>query len=180
MQVFEGIRCADAFLVFGTADYGEDTGNPACTYHELKYARHKGKCIIPLRMIPWGVEFEHVAADVFFGSNMLTLSWEAGTPMPPTLVKDILNALPRGPPVADVSMRRISSAPPRSPESGGGSRPVTTVATVPEESANRAGSLPLSATSTMQISTAAAFAEVCGATLDELVSMFSVHDVMRI
>ncbi|CAJ1410062.1 unnamed protein product, partial [Effrenium voratum] len=29
-------RC-DAFLAFGTKDYGEDTGNPASTYKELEW-----------------------------------------------------------------------------------------------------------------------------------------------
>ncbi|CAJ1443812.1 unnamed protein product, partial [Effrenium voratum] len=35
-------RC-DAFLAFGTKDYGEDTGNPASTYKELEWWAVAGK-----------------------------------------------------------------------------------------------------------------------------------------
>eukprot|EP01051_Picozoa_sp_SAG22_P016647 SAG22_NODE_2392_length_2623_cov_5.797544_4_plen_82_part_00 len=38
-EVFNSIKNAGAFLVFGTSDYGVDTGNPTCTAHELKYAQ---------------------------------------------------------------------------------------------------------------------------------------------
>ena len=31
--VIDGIESCDTFLVFGSAKYGEDTGNPACTYY---------------------------------------------------------------------------------------------------------------------------------------------------
>ena len=35
-KVFETLERADAFLAMATADYGEDTGNPASTYHEVQ------------------------------------------------------------------------------------------------------------------------------------------------
>lgn len=89
-SVFQSIEQADAFLVFGTSGYGEKTQNPACTYWESEFARNAGKKIILLRMIPWGQEFDHLQARVMFGMNELTLSWIQGTPMPETLVENIL------------------------------------------------------------------------------------------
>lgn len=38
-EVFSGIEFCDTFLVFGTAEYGEDTGNPASTFYESKFAQ---------------------------------------------------------------------------------------------------------------------------------------------
>jgi hypothetical protein len=161
-QVFEGIRAADAFMVFGTKHYGEDTGNPACTYHELKYAQHKGKVVIPLRMIPWGEEFDHICADVLFGANMLTLSWQCGQPMPAMIVPEVIRALPKlfASPSTDVALRRVSSAPPSPVQDAPSSVAVT---------------------SSMQlIDTLSKFAGVCDTTVDELVSMFSPQDIKEL
>ena len=36
--VIAGIEHCETFIVFGTAKYGEDTGNAACTYYESKFA----------------------------------------------------------------------------------------------------------------------------------------------
>eukprot|EP01047_Picozoa_sp_COSAG01_P074174 COSAG01_NODE_12311_length_1762_cov_1.805773_1_plen_315_part_01 len=52
LAVQQGILEADAFIVFGSAKYGEDTGNAACTYFESKFAQSRGKKIILIRMIP--------------------------------------------------------------------------------------------------------------------------------
>ena len=52
-EVFQGIEKCGTFLVFGSAKYGEDTGNQACTYYEYKHAFAKKKRIILLRMIPF-------------------------------------------------------------------------------------------------------------------------------
>lgn len=94
-EVFESIEQAEAFLVFGTSNYGEKTANPACTYFESEYARNSGKKVILLRMIPWeGASFEHTQARVMFGMNDLALSWMEGTPMPEDLPNDIIAALP--------------------------------------------------------------------------------------
>jgi hypothetical protein len=49
-EVFESIEHCDAFLAFGTIDYGAKTANPACTYHEIEYARSANKKIILLSM----------------------------------------------------------------------------------------------------------------------------------
>ena len=59
-EVYEWIKHCDSFLVFGTKGYGEDTGNSACTYHEIKFAQAKRKHIILLRMIPWDEEFDQL------------------------------------------------------------------------------------------------------------------------
>ena len=39
--VIDGIESCDTFLVFGSAKYGEDTGNHACTYYESKFANRR-------------------------------------------------------------------------------------------------------------------------------------------
>merc|ERR1711871_289961 len=51
-EVFSWIRYADTFMAFGCDRYGEDTGNSACTYHELKYAQGMKKRILLLKLIP--------------------------------------------------------------------------------------------------------------------------------
>ena len=73
-EVFESIEHAEAFMVFGTSNYGEKTPNPACTYFESEYARNAGKKMILLRMIPWEQPFDHLQARVMFGMNSLALS----------------------------------------------------------------------------------------------------------
>eukprot|EP01052_Picozoa_sp_SAG31_P041598 SAG31_NODE_6350_length_2052_cov_1.145929_1_plen_578_part_01 len=95
-EVFEWIEHADTFLVFGTKDYGEDTGNPASSYAEAKYAQHQGKRVILIRMIPWEQEFEHLQARVMFGQNKLTLDWQLGASMPPMLCEQLVNAIDVG------------------------------------------------------------------------------------
>eukprot|EP01047_Picozoa_sp_COSAG01_P058655 COSAG01_NODE_6939_length_3431_cov_3.279712_3_plen_755_part_00 len=95
-KVFEAIERADFFLVFGTHHYGEDTGNPASSCREAKFAENLGKRIILLRMIPFEQEFDHIQARVMFRMNQLTLEWQPGTPMPPTLPADICKALASG------------------------------------------------------------------------------------
>ena len=74
-EVFQSIEQASAFLVFGTANYGEKTANPACTYYESEFARNSGKKIILLRMIPFDAQFQHMQARVMFGMSDLVPSW---------------------------------------------------------------------------------------------------------
>ena len=86
-EVFESIEHAEAFMVFGTSNYGEKTSNPACTYFESEYARNAGKKMILLRMIPWEQTFDHLQARVMFGMNSLQLGWMEEAPMPGDLVE---------------------------------------------------------------------------------------------
>ena len=45
-EVFSKIEASEIFLVFGSARYGEDTGNQASTFYESKYAhQHKKKIV---------------------------------------------------------------------------------------------------------------------------------------
>ena len=109
-EVYEWIEHCSAFLVMGTKNYGEDTGNSACTYNEVKFAQAKKKNIILLRMIPWEDEFEELQARVLFNRNMLTLEWQQGQEMPTSLVPEIVKAMqlpadgPGGATAAHVSM----------------------------------------------------------------------------
>ena len=53
-EVFSKIEASEIFLVFGSAKYGEDTGNQASTFYESKYAhQHKKKIVsAPPRHLP--------------------------------------------------------------------------------------------------------------------------------
>jgi hypothetical protein len=91
--VFSNIERADTFLVFGTADYGQDTGNPASTFYESKFAMNTGKRMILIRMIPYGQRYEQLQARQLFNVNKLCLQWISGTAMPGSLVGDIVKAV---------------------------------------------------------------------------------------
>ena len=43
--------------------------------------------------VPWDGEFEHDAGRELFGSNLLSLTWIKGEPMPSELVDEILRGL---------------------------------------------------------------------------------------
>lgn len=94
--VFEWIEHCETFVVFGSAKYGEDTGNQACTYYEYQHAFAKKKRIILLRMIPFDQEFEELQGRVIFGANKLVLPWMVGQPVPLELPARILDALGLG------------------------------------------------------------------------------------
>ena len=78
--------------------------NPAATDQELAYFQTSlmkmGKVLIPLRMISWDDEFDHIPARVLFNTNKLTLTWMLGGAMPEDLVADLVRALPRPSPNA--------------------------------------------------------------------------------
>eukprot|EP01047_Picozoa_sp_COSAG01_P091549 COSAG01_NODE_23125_length_827_cov_3.089286_1_plen_246_part_01 len=76
--VFRSIEECGTFVVFGSAQYGEDTGNQACTYYEYKHAHDRKKRIILIRMIPFDQDFEHLQARVIFGANKLVIPWMLG------------------------------------------------------------------------------------------------------
>jgi hypothetical protein len=92
-NVFAAIEACDTFVVFGTAGYGEDTGNQASTFYESKYAHGKQKRTILIRMIPFDQDFDHLQGRVVFGMNKLCLGWMEGKQMPPNIVADILKAI---------------------------------------------------------------------------------------
>ena len=92
-EIFEKIEQADTFLVFGTRDYGENTGNPASTYYEARFAQNARKRILLIQMMPWDEKFDHLTARVLFGMNDLALSWMEEAPMPDSLPDDIIAAL---------------------------------------------------------------------------------------
>eukprot|EP01043_Picozoa_sp_COSAG02_P000852 COSAG02_NODE_17_length_55377_cov_106.402258_32_plen_634_part_00 len=115
-EVYQWIEHCETFFVFGTKNYGEDTGNSACTYNEVKFAQAKRKTIILLRMIPWEDEFEELQARVLFNRNMLTLEWQQGQPMPQSLVGEVLKAIGQpmagahGSPAIDSSAAQATAA----------------------------------------------------------------------
>jgi hypothetical protein len=95
-QVFETIEQCDTFLVFGSAKYGEETANQACTYFEYKHAFAMKKKLVLIRMIPFDQQHEELQARVIFGANKLVLSWMLGQPMPADLPDDIMKAMGLG------------------------------------------------------------------------------------
>jgi hypothetical protein len=94
-EVFQSIERCSTFLVFGSAKYGEDTGNQACTYYEYKHAFAKKKKIVLIRMIPFDQEFDNLQARVIFNANRLVLPWMLGAPMPADLPDRILQVMGR-------------------------------------------------------------------------------------
>eukprot|EP01045_Picozoa_sp_COSAG04_P015986 COSAG04_NODE_1303_length_7305_cov_10.223980_2_plen_306_part_00 len=103
-EVFSQIEACNTFVVFGSKHYGQDTGNPACTFNEAKFAQTNGKHIILIRMIPYppaeGSKFDELIARQMFGLNKLELAWEVGKPMPADLPDKVLagmrKAFPQG------------------------------------------------------------------------------------
>lgn len=91
--VQEGILRCDTFIVFGSAKYGEETGNAACTYYEIKFAQNQQKHIILLRMIPFHEAFEFSQAKFIFGLNKLELPYMLGEPMPVDLPRQVFKAM---------------------------------------------------------------------------------------
>ena len=57
--------------------------------------RRPGKCLLPVRMIPWEEDFLHIGAMVLFGSNYMVAFWLKGEPMPVGLVKTLVRAILR-------------------------------------------------------------------------------------
>jgi prolyl 4-hydroxylase len=77
----------------GSEEYGENTGNSACTYNEAKFAQGKNKTVILIRMIPFEEQFKHLQARVMFGLNKLEVPWMLGTPMPTELPDMLMEAM---------------------------------------------------------------------------------------
>ena len=91
--VIDGIEHCSTFIVFGSKHYGQDTGNPACTYYESKFAQSLQKRIILIRMIPFDEKFEQPQARFMFGLNKLEIPWLLGTPMPADLPEKVAEAM---------------------------------------------------------------------------------------
>ena len=91
--VIAGIERCNTFVVFGSAKYGENTGNNACTYFGSKFAQSQKKRIILIRLIPFDEDFEEPQARFMFGLNKLELSWMQGEPMPADLPAQIIDAM---------------------------------------------------------------------------------------
>ena len=150
-EVFAWIEYAHTFLVFGTSHYGEDTGNPASSCAECKYAQNLNKRMILLRMIPWGQHFEHLQARVVFGMNKLTLFWEPGTPLPADIIPQIVDALDPAKQQADSdALLRAQTAPQLMGLANAGSE-------------------------ARQVATASDFASSCGCSVAELVGLSSAE-----
>ena len=112
--VFSSIEYCDTFIVFGSAKYGEDTGNQACTYYEYEHAFSLRKRIILIRMIPFDEQFEELQGRVIFGANTLVLPWVVGTPMPLDLPAEITEAMGLSPdpePEPELDASTMSSQP---------------------------------------------------------------------
>ena len=79
-EVFAWLNHCKCMLAFGTDRYGQDTGNPACTYREMKYAQCTSKKVILLKMTNH-FKFD-LAKQVFCSKEHTVLEWMQGTPMP--------------------------------------------------------------------------------------------------
>lgn len=154
-EVFAWIEYAHTFIVFGTQNYGEDTGNPASSCAECKYAQNLGKRMILLRMTPWDQHFEHLQARVIFGMNKLTLFWAPGTTMPADVIPSIVGALDQASQQEeDDVLRRVQSAP---------------------QHLTGSSSTSSAALSSHQLSSASEFASSCGSSVEELLGLSSAE-----
>jgi hypothetical protein len=87
--VFTAIEKARIFVAMATADYAEDTGNPASTNKELQYYQSKHKQEgkpppLPIKMLRSGEKFDTskkgvILADVLFNSNAAYQVWPVGS-----------------------------------------------------------------------------------------------------
>ena len=51
-KIADGIDRCDVFVVFGTENYGENTGNPICSHEEFEFAKSESKSIAHIKMCP--------------------------------------------------------------------------------------------------------------------------------
>ena len=105
-KVRQRVKACDVFVIFGTANYGVDTGHLASTYHEFKWARQFEKKIVHINMVAdeargtdlarvGGIENEEVA-DWMRHASVFWVAWEwtlVHTPMPDAVIAKVRHLL---------------------------------------------------------------------------------------
>ena len=89
-EISESLRDCDVFVVFAKPEYGENTGNPMCSFEECNYAADKGKTFAVINMGGGALDIKEAAID-----NILTgkiyKNWDIGVP---ALVEWIVSLMP--------------------------------------------------------------------------------------
>ena len=89
-EISESLRDCDVFVVFAKPEYGENTGNPMCSFDECIYAAAKGKMFAVINMGGGALDIKEAAID-----NILTgkiyKNWDIGVP---ALVEWIVSLMP--------------------------------------------------------------------------------------
>jgi hypothetical protein len=83
-DIAEGVANCDAFVVFGTANYGENTGNPMCSFNEFNYAKAEGKTMAWINMNGGKMEFNELKgqATIMMGlQGVIYKMWEQNDAM---------------------------------------------------------------------------------------------------
>eukprot|EP00616_Rhizochromulina_sp_CCMP1243_P008944 CAMPEP_0118998640 /NCGR_PEP_ID=MMETSP1173-20130426/63176_1 /TAXON_ID=1034831 /ORGANISM="Rhizochromulina marina cf, Strain CCMP1243" /LENGTH=744 /DNA_ID=CAMNT_0006950139 /DNA_START=10 /DNA_END=2244 /DNA_ORIENTATION=- len=93
-HVYETIDRCHAFIAFGCARYGEDTGNSSATHCEVIYWEDncKDRPLIPVRMIGWDEQHRFPTGRRLFGSR-IQLFWLKGTPLTDEFVQEVIKAI---------------------------------------------------------------------------------------
>lgn len=108
--VFDALQNSKIMVVLGTANYAEDTGNPASTYEELNFwqttmqkeRREYQGGLVPINMLKPREVHKHTLAKILFGSNKSYELWMPGEPLPEKVVRAIQKKLA---PVAQMGVK---------------------------------------------------------------------------
>jgi len=57
-EIMASVKSCDVFVVFAKQEYGEDTGNPMCSFEECKFARRKKKKFAVINMCGGDLDIE--------------------------------------------------------------------------------------------------------------------------
>ena len=69
-EIFDSIKKCDAFVVFANEHYGEDTGNPMCSYMECKFANRKKKTFAVINMCGGDLDIDEAAIDAIVADHI--------------------------------------------------------------------------------------------------------------
>jgi hypothetical protein len=87
-DIFDSIDRCDLFIVFGTRTYGEDTGNPMCSYNEFTFAQAEHKAVAWIKMCD--VIASPTIRAGLSGSGAIYKIWEET----PAMIDFIANKIP--------------------------------------------------------------------------------------
>jgi hypothetical protein len=69
-EIFTSIKKCDAFVVFANRHYGEDTGNPMCSFKECKFAIRKKKTFAVINMCVGDLDIDEAPIDAILNERI--------------------------------------------------------------------------------------------------------------
>lgn len=85
-EVFNKLNLAKLVLIFGSKDYGVDTGLLYCSFKELEFTLAKKKPFFLIKMCP---KFENIFTFNRLSESIMSTQWNLGESMPVGLIDDI-------------------------------------------------------------------------------------------